>query len=588
MALDSVALSMLRSEIENKIKDGRIDKIHQPEKDELSISVRTYRDSYKLVVSASPSNARVHFTDSFKENPKVAPMFCMLLRKHLGGGKILSVSQPDFERILDFSIESRNELGDLVIRHLVVELTGRNSNIILTDENGKILDSARRVDFTQSSVRQILPGIAYSLPPKQEKTDFLDFDKKITLDFSDKSALLKDLILTHISGISPVISREIVWESTGRCDTTVRELSENGEELLLKTIEKFRNKAKNNDFLPVVITETETGRILDFSPFDIKHFENVCLVESYESMSDAIYDFYFKRAEKERIKQKTQDILKVINTNLERLSKKLVIQQKTLKDTENKDKYRIKADLIMSSLHLIHQGDEKVTIVDYFDPEMKEIVVTLSPELSPQDNAAKYYKKYQKAKTAEVEVKKQLENTKNEIEYLESVLSFIENVEDVSEVSAIKQELTDSGYIKERRAKGRREKDTKSLPHHFVSSDGFDIYVGKNNIQNDILTLKFANSQDIWFHTKKIHGSHTVIKLGIDKDVPKSTYLEAAHLAAYFSKARESSNVPVDYTEIKNVKKPSGAKPGMVIYDSYNTIYINPKSPEDLNLTTIL
>ncbi len=588
MALDSVALSKLRFEIENKIKDGRIDKIHQPEKDELSISIRTYRDSFKIVVSASPSNARVHFTESFKENPKVAPMFCMLLRKHLGGGKIISVSQPQFERILDFSVESRNELGDLVIRHLIVELTGRNSNIILTDENGKILDSARRVDFTQSSVRQILPGITYSLPPKQEKTDFLDFNKKITLDFSDKSALLKDLILSSVAGISPVISREIVWQATRRCDTTVRELDENGIDLLLKTIEQFREKVKNKDFSPVVITEKETGRILDFSVFDIKHFENVCSVESYESMSDAIYDFYFKRAEKERIKQKTQDILRVINTNLERLSKKLVIQQKTLKDTENKEKFRKSADLIMSSLHLIHQGDEKVNLIDYFDPEMKETTVTLSPELTPSDNAAKYYKKYQKAKTAEIEVKKQLENTKSEIEYLESVLSFIENVEDISEISAIKQELTDSGYIKERHSKGRREKEAKSLPHHFISSDGFDIYVGKNNIQNDILTLKFANTSDIWFHTKKIHGSHTVIKLGIDKDVPKETYLEAAHLAAYFSKARESSNVPVDYTEIKNVKKPSGAKPGMVIYDSYNTIYINPKSPEDLGLKTIL
>ncbi len=583
MALDSIAVRALCFELKEKLTGGRIDKIHQPERDELTISVRTYTESYKLVVCASPSNARIHLTDSFKDNPKTAPMFCMLLRKHLGGGKIIDIIQPDFERIVRFDIEARNELGDLVMRHLIAELTGRNSNIILTDENGKIIEAARHVDFTQSSFRQIMPSFTYIAPPKQEKIAILDEDSSIEIDFSDKAQNAFSAVMSSISGISPVLAREAVWKATSRTDTKSGELTEEQKTNIIKSLLNMRQNALSNKFSPCLITETQTDRLLDFSAFKIGQYEGAATISSLESMCTAISDFYYSRALKERIKGRTADLSKLISTNLERLSKKLVIQQKTLKDAENKDKFRKYGDLITASSYMISVGMDKVTLTDYFEPDMPEITIPLSPLLSPIDNAQKYYKKYQKAKTAETEVKKQLENTLCEIEYLESTLTLLENSTELSDINAIRTELAGEGYLKLYSQK--KQKEEKSLPHHFISSDGFDIYIGKNNLQNDTLTLKFANSSDIWFHTKKIHGSHTIIKLGIDKDIPKQTMLEAASLAAYYSKARFSNQVPVDYTAIKNVKKPRGAKPGMVIYDSYNTIYTTPKSPEELHIT---
>ncbi len=583
MALDSIAVRALCCELSEKLINGRIDKIHQPERDELTVSVRTLADSFKIVICASPSNARIHFSDSFKENPKTAPMFCMLLRKHLQGGKILEISQPDYERIIKFGIQARNELGDLVMRYLIVELTGRNANIILTDEDSKIIEAARHVDYTQSSFRQIMPSALYIAPPKQAKIPFLDKNSIFEIAFDDQTQNAAAAIMSELSGISPVIAREVVWSATGRTDTMSRELTELQKSKITDSLKKLQERALANDFSPVLITETSTDRLIDFSAFEIGQYEGACTIKASNSMCDTIEEFYSQRALKERMKQRSADLLKLISNNLERLSKKLVIQQKTLHDAENKEKYRKYGDLITSSAYMISQGMDKVVLSDYFEPNAPEIIVPLSTQLSPIENAQKYYKKYQKAKNAEIEVKKQLKNTLTEIEYLESTLALADNCTSLSDINAIRAELANEGYLK-LHTKGKR-KQPQSIPHHFISSDGFDIYVGKNNLQNDILTLKFANSSDIWFHTKKIHGSHTVIKLGIDKDVPKSTMLEAASLAAYFSKARFSNQVPVDYTTVKNVKKPAGAKPGMVIYDNYNTIYTAPKSPEELNLT---
>lgn len=584
MALDSIAVSALTIELGAALTDGRIDKIHQPERDELTVSVRTFSDSYKLVISASPSNARVHFTNETKENPKTAPMFCMLLRKHIQGGKIIAVSQPDFERIIDITVQTRNELGDIVNRHLIVELTGRNSNIILTDENSRIIESARHIDFTQSSVRQILPGLTYLAPPPQEKIAFLDDTHKFDVTFDDVTESAYSALMRQISGISPIFAREIIYRATNRTDTMASTLSDTQKTDIIALLNIHRQKALNGDFSPILITEKETGRIIDFSPFEISQYESACALKKFTSMSDALGNFYAERASKERLKQRSADILKLITSNLERLSKKLIIQQKTLKDAENKDKYRRYGDLITSSIYMIEQGMKEITVPDYFDENMPEVTIPLSPQLSPSENAQKYYKRYTKAKNAETEVKKQLESTLAETEYLESTLSFAENCASLSDINAIRAELSEQGYIRTQRSSKKKQKEPSSTPYHFISEDGFDIYVGKNNMQNDILTLKFANSQDLWFHTKKIHGSHTVIKLGLDKNVPKSTIMQAAQLAAYFSKARESSQVPVDYTEIKNVKKPNGAKPGMVIYDNYNTIYTTPKSPDEMKL----
>lgn len=584
MALDSIAVSALKHELENLLVGARIDKVHQPEKDELTVSVRTFTDNYKLVICASPSNARIHFTDRFKDNPKTAPMFCMLLRKHIQGGKITEIRQPDFERIIEFVIQTRNELGDIVFKRLIVELTGRNANIVLCEENGNIIESARHIDPIQSSVRQIMPGIPYLPPPKQDKIAFLDMSSEFALDYSMPGRTVQDMLMSQISGISPLFAREISWLATGRCDKDTPSLTSDEKSKIVYHLNAFRSKANNGEFSPVLITEIETDRLIDFSPFDIKQYESACKITSMSNMSDSISEFYTVRADKERMKQRSSDVIRIITGNLERLSKKLVIQQKTLKDAENKEKYRQYGDLLMSSIYSVKHGSSDAVVIDYFSENTPEITIPLKAELSPAENAQRYYKKYTKAKNAEIEVTKQIESARSEIEYLESTLTMVENCVDYSDINAIRTELADEGYIKRQTSRKKSENEKASKPHHFVSSDGFDIYVGKNNIQNDTLTLKFANTSDIWFHTKKIHGSHTVIKLGIDKDVPRQTILEAAALAAYFSKARRSSNVPVDYTTIKNVKKPSGAKPGMVIYNSYNTIYIEPKSPDELGI----
>lgn len=584
MALDSIAVYALKYELEKTLLGGRIDKVHQPEKDELTVSVRTFTDSYKLVICASPSNARIHLTDRFKENPKTAPMFCMLLRKHIQGGKITEIRQPDFERILEFVIQTRNELGDIVFKRLIVELTGRNANIVLCEEDGRIIEAARHIDPIQSSVRQIMPGIGYLPPPPQNKIPFLDENTEFVLSYDEIGQAVPNMLMTQISGISPMIAREISWLATGRCDSDISRLSEKEKGEILTHLNAFRKKALMCDFCPTVIKEQETDRLIDFSPFDIGQYEGACIKEHTYTMCDAICGFYDERADKERLKQRSADIMRVITTNLERLAKKLVIQQKTLKDAENKDKYRRFGDLIMSSIYMIAQGAKEVTVQDYFSEDAAEVTIPLKPDLSPAENAQRYYKKYAKARNAEIEVKKQIESASAEIEYLESALVMVENCTDYADISAIRSELAEEGYIRKQPEKRKNKGEKQSKPYHFISSDGFDIYVGKNNMQNDILTLKFANTSDIWFHTKKIHGSHTIIKLGVDKDVPKGTIIEAASLAAYFSKARASSNVPVDYTVIKNVKKPSGAKPGMVIYSAYNTIYIEPKSPEELSV----
>lgn len=586
MAMDSVAVKALISELSARAAGGRIEKIHQPEKDELIFTIRTFTESFKLTVSASPSNARIHIGSIPKENPKTAPMFCMLLRKHLQSGKILSFSQPDYERILKMTVQTRNELGDLVERYLICELTGRNSNIILTDENGRIIDSARHVDFSQSSVRNIMPGLTYTTIPPQDKAPILSPDSEIFIDFSDGSMLISKAIMSAVSGIGAITAREIVYSVTGRTETKCGELSISAKEKIIKETEKYRQSAIAESFSPVLITEKGTGRLIDFSATPIKQYENAAVITESESMSEIIMSFYSERDTRERMKQRSFDLIKLINSNLERLARKLVIQQNTLKDAENKDEYKKYGDLITSSIYMLKPGMESALLTDYFEEGTPEVTVRLSKELTPAENAQRYYKRYNKAKTAEIEVKKQLKSTMEEIEYLESILVHAENCATPQDITAIRQELSGQGYIKAQRTNPKQKKsEAQQKPYHFISSDGFDIYVGKNNLQNDYLTLKFANSSDIWFHTKKIHGSHTVIKLGIDKDVPHRTMLEAAQLAAYYSKARESAQVPVDYTTIKNVKKPNGAKPGMVIYDSYNTVYTAPKSPEELGLS---
>ena len=575
MALDAVCVSCLAKEIEEKIIGGRIDKIYQPERDEIVLTVRTFEENYKIVLCANSTYPRVHFTTVNKKNPATAPLFCMLLRKHLQSGKIVSVKQVKFERIVEFEIESYDELGDLTVKKLIIEIMGRHSNIILTI-NDKIIDSIKHIDLTVSSVRQVLPGFFYEYPPERDITPLVMAGEDLKIDISAKGELCSKSIMASVSGISPLTAREIVYSCFGSTDVRNEQIED--EKALIAEIIKLSERVKNAEFKPTLITDAFTGKLIDFSAIPINQYENAANTEESLSMSEIIDKFYSKKDAAERMRQKSADLVKLLNTNRERAAKKQGILLATLKDAENKDKYKIYGELITANLYRIAEGDREAVVENYYEEEMPTVKISLDAMLSPSQNAQKYFKRYQKAKNAEIEAAKQLEENEATLDYLESTLVSVLNAESESDLNAIRTELAEQGYLKRIVLKKNKKLPNTSKPMHFVSSDGFDIYVGRNNTQNDYLTLKLANSNDLWFHTKNIHGSHVIIKLGLDKNVPETTMREAAQLAAYYSKARESSQVPVDYTAVKNVKKPNGAKPGMVIYDVYNTVYVTPNN----------
>ena len=575
MALDAVAVKALVAELQCLV-GGRVDKVHQPERDEIAIGVRTYDESFRLLISASPAHPRIHLSTHSKSNPKTAPLFCMLLRKHLASGRITAITQVGFERIVKVSVESYDELGDYTEKSLYVEIMGRHSNVILVNNEGRIIDSIKRIDESMSSVREILPGGVYELPPIQSKTALADWETETDLEFLGTQKVDK-AIISQIAGISPLTAREMVYNVFGTTDVLSDAVNTNRLAMLKLEIRKLKESTENNDFEPCMIEDLQTGKLVEFSAVAIKQYETLAKVVKYESMSELVDEFYYKRDVNERMRQKTADLVKLLNNHRERIAKKMAILRSTLSDAEKMDTYREYGDLITANIYRIQEGHKSVELENYFDENMKTVKITLDPSLSPSQNAQKYYKKYNKSKTALKEAQKQLEQSAEELEYIESTLAMVETADRLEDISVIRRELANEGYIKRSTNAQKKQKAEQSKPMHFVSSDGFDIYVGRNNTQNDYLTLKLANSSDLWFHTKDIHGSHTVIKLGLDKDVPKQTILEAAALAAYYSKARESSQVPVDYTTIKNVKKPNGAKPGMVIYEHYNTVYIKPE-----------
>ena len=574
MALDAVAVSALVDELQCLV-GGRVDKVHQPERDEIAVYVRTYDSSYRLVLSASSANPRAHLTEHTKKNPATAPLFCMLLRKHIGSGKITAVEQVGFERIIKISVESYNELGDLTVKYLITEIMGRYSNVILVSEDGTVIDSVKHVDGTVSSVREILPGGVYAPPPPQNKVPLTGFGADDTIPF-DCPVKADKAILSSVAGISPLTAREIVYSVFGTTDVNAADVNTNKAAELKLAVMKLGERVRNKDFSPCIITDNATGKLMEFSAVDIRQYERLASVQSAGSMNEVVDDFYYRRDMHDRMRQKSAGIVKLLNNNIERVSKKLSILERTVKDAENREEYKIKGDLLTANIYRMQEGMKEIEADNFYEPGSAPMKIALDPSLSPSMNAQRYYKKYNKAKTALVEAAKQIEAARADLDYLESTLYVAENAETIEDIDAVKDEMASLGYISRRSKQTRRKAKEKSKPMHFVSSDGFDIYVGRNNTQNDYLTLKFANTSDLWFHTKDIHGSHAVIKLGLDKDVPKNTILEAARLAAYYSQARESAQVPVDYTVIKNVKKPNGAKPGMVIYEGYNTVYVKP------------
>lgn len=577
MAFDGMVIHTVAKELNEVLKGGRIDKIHQPEKDTVTISVRTKEGAYRLLLCANPSCARVHLMSGTMENPMNPPMFCMLMRKHIGSGKITGIRQIDFERIIHIDIESYDEMGYLCQKTLVCEIMGKHSNIILLNKDEKIIDAVYHVDLSVSSVRQILPGLIYAPPPAQEKMNPLDTDKdKVKALLKNDSLPMYRHIMDNFSGISPLMAREAVFRASQ--DTEMQGENASGEQTD-KTAYVFSMMMQNirdGKLSPCMVREKESGKFVDFNVLEITQFEDMGEVTFFDTANEAAEAFYLKKSSLQSLKQKSGDLTKLVNTGIERCAKKLQIQNETIEKAKHKDKYKIYGDLITANIYRINQGDSSFICENFYSENCEEISIPLKTDLTPSANAQNYYKRYTKEKTAEHEAAKQRELTIKEIDYLESVKEAIMIAESGSEISMIRQELTEQGYLKNRGGKRKEIKKSLPKPMHFVSDDGYDIYVGKNNVQNDYVTLKLSRSTDLWFHTKGIHGSHAIVRTPDAMEVPDRTYMQAASLAAYYSKARSSENVPVDYTEVKYVKKPSGAKPGMVIYTDYNTIFAEP------------
>ncbi len=566
MAFDGIATACITYELKNELVGGRIDKVLQPEFDEINLIIRNNGQNNRVVMSASSNTPRVHFSSVQKENPEKAPMFCMLLRKHLLGGRVVDVVQPDFERIVEFHIESKDELGDISVKRLIIEIMGRHSNIILVSAKNKVLGSVKHIDFSVSKVRQLLPGMDYEYPPSQGKLNPIEAtEKDIKKVLSEKDGLLDKLIVDSFTGIGPLSAREAVYGYFGTTDVYSQHLQNFPEWLY-----EFFQKIKSNEFLPCLIYKND--KISDFSGILINQYEAGAVVEKHQYLNVAIESYYSKKDKKERMAQKTARLSKFVDNNIARCRKKLVIQHEKMQECKDKEKYKVYGDLLTANLHRIEEKATFVTVEDFYN-NMEPVTIELKPELSPAKNAQRYYNLYQKCKNAEVMTKKQMQIANEELYYLESVAEELARAETEADVNEIKDELTSGGYYKEN-TKGKK-KQIVSKPMEF-EIDGYVLMVGKNNIQNDMLTLKLARGNDLWLHTKNIHGSHGIIKT--NGEMPSDdTIVKGAKIVAYYSKARNSANVPVDFTAVKNVKKPRGAKPGMVIYDNYNTVNVKPE-----------
>lgn len=577
MALDGLVIHSIVDELHSKLLGGKIDKVYQPENDEVVLHIRNNKQNFKLILSASASNPRVYIANDYKkENPINAPMFCMLFRKHIQGGNIVNISQVGFERIIKISVESFDELKEKTTKDIIVEIMGRHSNIILTHSlDNKIIDSAKRIPPSISRVRQLLPGLTYNLPPEQNKLNPLN-----DISLQDFTNTLKDFqgnifksIYSKFLGISPIIAKEICFRAKVDEKTDTIDCSDEIFNLIyIEFLNLFKN-IKSNNYTPCMFIDETIDRVIDFSCVNINLFSTLSSVKD-DSMSKILEDYYKTKDIKDRIHQRSSDLRKSISIKLDRLYNKLKKQNEELLESENADSYKVYGELITSYIYMIEKGMESVEVDNFYDPEYKSVKIKLNKNLTPSENAQKYFKKYTKMKTAKVEINHQIKISEEEIHYLENILLSIENCENLAELLDIREELGKVGYLK---AQNKSKKETKltTKPHEFLSSDGFKILVGKNNKQNDHLTLKVADNNDIWLHTKNIPGSHVIIKCE-GKEVSDETLFEGAMLAAYFSKSKISSQVPVDYTKKKNIKKPNGAKPGMVIYETNNTIYVTP------------
>ena len=570
MAFDGITIANITKELQESLNGGRIRKIAQPENDELLLTVKSAQGNFRLLISASASLPLIYLTENNKPSPLTAPNFCMLLRKHIENGRIINISQPGLERIIRFEIEHLDELGDLRRKTLVVEIMGKHSNIIFCDENDRIIDSIKHVSLQMSSVREVLPGRTYFIPVTQKKADPLT----LTLDtftelIGSKSTKLAKTLYTSYTGISPAAANEVVFRSGLNAEMSGNALSQLEMLHFYKTFSYFMEDVKTGNFVPQIVYQDKTP--IEYSALPLTMYndmENTC----HKSISHILETYYAERNTVTRIRQRSVDLRKIVQIALERSRKKYDIQAKQLKDTEKRDTYRIYGELLTTYGYSAEPGAKALDVLNYYTNE--EISIPLDPQLTALENAKTYFDKYSKLKRTFEAVTELLKETGDEVAHLDSISTALDIALSEEDLVEIKEELMEFGYIKKRHPGTKKPKIT-SKPFHYISSDGYHMYVGKNNFQNEELTFKFATGNDWWFHAKGVPGSHVIVKTEGNDDMPDATFEEAGRLAAYFSQNRGNEKTEIDYIQKKHIKKPKGGKPGFVVYYTNYSLIID-------------
>ncbi len=568
MAFDGITVAAIAKELKEALTGGRITKIAQPETDELLLTIKTLDGALRLYISASASLPLIYLTDENKPSPMTAPNFCMLLRKHIGNGRITGVSQPGLERIIHLDIEHLDELGDLCKKKLIVEIMGKHSNIIFCDETYRIIDSIKHVNAQMSSIREVLPGREYFIPDTMAKLNPLTAaQEEFIQTLRDKPSPLGKAIYTSFTGISPVAAEEICWLSGLESHMTAKDLSLDMLAHLYRQFSYYMENVRLGRFQPLIYYDKNAPK--EFSAIPLSHFTKYTFQE-YDSISQVLKRYYATKNTLTRIRQKSTDLRHVVQISLERNRKKYDLQTRQLKDTENRDKYKVYGELINIYGYSLPAGSKELTALNYYTDQ--EITIPLDPTITPQENSQKYYARYNKQKRTFEALTELIKETADDIQYLESISNALDIAMSEADLAQIKEELMQSGYIKRKFTKKKVKLTSK--PMHYISGDGYHMYVGKNNLQNDELTFSFASGNDWWFHAKGAPGSHVIVKTNGD-ELPDRTFEDAGRLAAYYSKNRGSDKVEIDYVEKKHVKKPNGAKPGFVVYYTNYSLVID-------------
>lgn len=561
MAFDGIVVSNIVKDMKERLEGGRIYKIYQPENDEINLVVKNHGTTYRLMLNASATLPLVYFLSENKQNPPVAPNFCMLLRKHIGNGRITQIDQPDFERIISIEIEHLDEMGDLCKKKLLIELMGKYSNIIFTEEDGRIVDAIKRIGAQISSVREVLPGYQYVMPPNNKYNPLLVTKEQFINDILGKSMSIEKAIYSSLTGFSKLMAEQLCYAAGVDGNFSTDSLADNNCQTLWEQFSYMVSEIRNGDFSPVIVYDGEEP--VAFSALPLTMYRDM-KQETFDDISTLLSVFFARKDTYSRIHQKSTDLRKVLSVSVERTAKKYDLLRKQLQDTEKREQYRIYGELLQSYSYEITPGDTSITVQNYYTN--REITIPLDKDLTAVENANRYYAKYNKLKRTYEASLSLIEETKATLDQLLSLQQSMEIATSEADLAEIKEEMILSGLIKAKPGKKTGVKQEKSKPLHYISSDGFHIYVGKNNLQNDRLTFKVANTKDLWFHAKNMPGSHVIVKLEGAEDIPDATYEEAARLAAFYSSGKTTPKVEIDYTRRGNLKKPPKSAPGYVIY----------------------